>query len=255
MMNACEGYVTVWDAVNEAISGTDKDGDGYYDLQSATRGTVSAEDAANSFYWQDYLGDEDYVRTVVRLARQRFEESGGNPSDLKLFINDYNLESDWDDNKKLKSLINWIKKWEADNVTKIDGIGSQMHISCFEDPAAQEKKKNHIVKMLELLKESGKLVKISELDMGYVNSEGESVKTEELTFEQHKEMAELYKFVVSKYFEIIPVGQQYGITQWCATDSPADSGWRGGEPVGLWDLNYNRKPAYGGFADGLKGAE
>ena len=114
---------------------------------------------------------------------------------------------------------------------------------------------NHIVKMLELLKKSGKLVKISELDMGYVDKEGNSVKTEDITFEQHKEMAELYKFVVSKYLEIIPVEQQYGITQWCVTDSPADSGWRGGEPVGLWDLNYNRKPAYGGFADGLKGVE
>ena len=38
------------------------------------------------------------------------------------------------------------------------------------------------------------------------------------------------------------------------TDSPADSGWRGGEPVGLWDLNYNRKPTYGGFANGLAGS-
>lgn len=255
MMNACDGYVTVWDAVNEAISGTDKDGDGYYDLQSATRGTVSAEDATNNFYWQDYLGDEGYVQTVVKLARQRFEESGGNPTALKLFINDYNLESDWDGNKKLKSLIHWIERWESDGITKIDGIGSQMHISCYEDPATQESKKNHIVNMLELLKESGKLVKISELDMGYVDKEGKSVKTEDLTFEQHMEMAELYKFVVSKYLEIIPVEQQYGITQWCATDSPADSGWRGGEPVGLWDLNYNRKPAYGGFADGLKGVE
>ena len=27
------------------------------------------------------------------------------------------------------------------------------------------------------------------------------------------------------------------------------------DPVGLWDINYNRKPAYGGFADGLKGGE
>lgn len=252
MMKATGGYVTTWDVVNEAISGGDNDGDGKYDLQSTKN--VSADDAKNKFYWQDYLGDEDYVRIVVAAARKYYAENGGTEP-LKLFINDYNLESDWDDNKKLKSLIEWIKVWESDGVTKIDGIGSQMHISCYENPTTQESKKNHIVKMLELLKESGKLVKISELDMGYVDKEGKSVKTEDLTFEQHQEMAELYKFVVSKYLEIIPVEQQYGITQWCVTDSPADSGWRGGEPVGLWDLNYNRKPAYGGFADGLKGAE
>ena len=29
---------------------------------------------------------------------------------------------------KLKSLIEWIKRWEADGVTKIDGIGTQMHL-------------------------------------------------------------------------------------------------------------------------------
>ena len=68
-------------------------------------------------------------------------------------------------------------------------------------------------------------------------------------------MAEFYTFIIRKYFEIIPVKQQYGITQWCATDSPADSGWRGGEPVGLWDLNYNRKPAYEGFVNGLRGTD
>lgn len=57
----------------------------------------------------------------------------------------------------------------------------------------------------------------------------------------------------SEVFEIIPVAQQYGITQWAATDSPADSGWRKGQPIGLWDLNYNRKHTYAGFADGLAG--
>lgn len=66
-------------------------------------------------------------------------------------------------------------------------------------------------------------------------------------------MSEYYKFIVKKYFEIIPVAQQYGITQWCITDSPTGSGWRGGEPVGLWDANYNRKHTYAGFADGLAG--
>jgi len=29
--------------------------------------------------------------------------------------------------------------------------------------------------------------------------------------------------------------------------------WRAGEPIGLWDLNYYRKHAYAGYADGLAG--
>lgn len=251
MMEATDGYVTSWDVVNEALSGADKDGDGKYDLQSAKRGNVSADDAKNNFYWQDYLGDIDYVRTAVAAARKSFAAHNGDPEKLKLFINDYNLESYWDDNDKLKSLIQWIKDWEADGVTKIDGIASQMHISCYADPVKQESVKNHIVKMLELMAGSGKLCKISELDMGYVDAAGKDVTYDQMTEEQHKEMRDLYTFVLQKYFEIIPAAQQYGITQWCATDSPKDSGWRPGLPVGLWDLNYLRKHTYAGFAVGL----
>lgn len=255
MMEATDGYVTSWDVVNEALSGADKDGDGKYDLQSAKRGNVSADDAKNNFYWQDYLGDIDYVRTAVADARKSFAAHNGDPEKLKLFINDYNLESDWDDNGKLRSLIQWIKDWEADGVTKIDGIASQMHISCYADPNTQKTKKDHIVKMLELMAKSGKLCKISELDMGYVDAAGNSVTYDQMTEEQHKEMRDLYTFVLQKYFEIIPAAQQYGITQWCATDSPKDSGWRKGEPTGLWDLKYLRKHTYAGFAAGLGAPE
>lgn len=253
MMEATDGYVTSWDVVNEALSGDDKDGDGKFDLQSVKN--VSAADAKNNFYWQDYLGDIDYVRTAVAAARKSFAAHNGDPEKLKLFINDYNLESYWDDNVKLRSLIQWIKDWEADGVTKIDGIASQMHISCYADPVKQENAKNHIVKMLELMKESGKLCKISELDMGYVDAAGKDVTYDQMTEEQHKEMRDLYTFVLKKYFEIIPIDKQYGITQWCATDSPKDSGWRPGLPVGLWDLNYLRKHTYAGFAAGLGAPE
>ena len=255
MMEATDGYVTSWDVVNEALSGADNDGDGKFDLQSAKRGNVSADDAKNNFYWQDYLGDIDYVRLAVADARKSFAAHNGDPEKLKLFINDYNLESDWDDNGKLKSLIQWIHDWEADGVTKIDGIASQMHISCYADPNTQKSKKDHIVKMLELMAKSGKLCKISELDMGYVDAAGNSVTYDQMTEEQHKEMRDLYTFVLQKYFEIIPAAQQYGITQWCATDSPKDSGWRPGLPTGLWDLNYLRKHTYAGFAVGLGAPE
>ena len=253
MMEATNGYVTSWDVVNEALSGDDKDKDGKFELQHAA--TASADDKKNCFYWQDYLGDLDYVRLAVADARKSFAAHNGDPEKLKLFINDYNLESEWDDNGKLRSLIKWIKDWEADGVTKIDGIASQMHISCYADPVKQESKKNHIVKMFELMKESGKLCKISELDMGYVDAAGKDVTYDQMTEEQHKEMRDLYTFVLQKYFEIIPIDKQYGITQWCATDSPKDSGWRPGLATGLWDLNYLRKHTYAGFAVGLGAPE
>ena len=245
MMNATDGYVLAWDVVNEPLSGADQDGDGLYDLQSANN--VPEADAANNFYWQDYLG-ENYVRTAVKLARTH------GPANMKLFVNDYNLESDWDDNQKLKSLIRWIEQWEADGETVIDGIGTQMHISYYMNPAIQASKEEHIVKMYELLAATGKLVKITELDMGLVDENGNTVLTKNVTEAQHKAMGEFYKFIIRKYFEIIPVNQRYGITHWCPTDSPESSSWRGGEPVGLWtEGGKYRKHTYAAFADGLAG--
>ena len=255
MMEATEGKVKAWEVVNEAISGEDKDGDGFYDLQSATRGTVSADDAKNNFYWQDYLGDIDYVRTAVAAARKGFADAGGNPEELKLFINDYNLETAYDQNKKLKSLIHWIEEWEKDGVTKIDGIGSQMHVSCSMDPAEQKRREDAYVNMLNLMVASHKLVRISELDMGLEDKNGNQIKTTDMTEEQHEKMRAYYEFIVKKYLEIVPKNQQWGICQWCATDSPANSGWRAGLPVGLWDSDYYRKHTYGGFAAGLGAPE
>ena len=253
MMEATEGKVKAWDVVNEAISG--KDTGEFYPLQSATRGTVSADDAKNNFYWQDYLGDIDYVRTAVAAARKGFADAGGNPEELKLFINDYNLETAYDQNKKLKSLIHWIKEWEADGVTKIDGIGSQMHVTCSMDPATQKKNEDAYVNMLNLMVDSHKLVRISELDMGLADKDGNLVNTTDMTEEQHKAMRAYYEFIVKNYLKIVPENQQWGICQWCATDSPANSGWRAGLPVGLWDLDYYRKHTYGGFAAGLGAPE
>ena len=255
MMEATEGKVKAWDVVNEALCGDDMDGDGYYELQSATRGTVTPDDAKNNFYWQDYLGDIEYVRTAVAAARKGFADAGGKSEELKLFINDYNLETAYDQNKKLKSLIHWIEEWEKDDVTKIDGIGSQMHITYSMDPDKQKKNEEAYENMLRLMVDSHKLVRISELDMGLEDKNGNLVNTTDMTEEQHKAMRAYYEFIVKKYLEIVPENQQWGICQWCATDSPANSGWRAGLPVGLWDLDYYRKHTYGGFAAGLGAPE
>lgn len=245
MMTATDGYVLAWDLANEVVSGADTDGDGIYDLWSAEN--VSEEDAKNNFYWRDYLGD-DFIRIAVASARKH------GPEGLQLFINDYNLESDWDNNQKLESLIKWIERWESDGVTVIDGIGTQMHVSCYMDPEIQARKEAHVVRMFELMAATGKLVVVTELDMGLVDEDGVSVLTSDVTEEQHKAMSDYYKFIVEKYLEIIPPNQQAGITHWCPADSPAESSWRGGEPVGLWTEGFQtRKHTYAGFADGLSG--
>ena len=252
MMNACGGKVKAWDVVNEAISGGDSDGDGVYDLHH-----YSGNDA--DFFWQDHMGDLEYVRQAVRLARLHYaksmESKGGDDGKLTLFVNDYNLESDWDNNGKLKSLIKWIERWEADGVTRIDGIGSQMHISCYMNETTQNSKKRAIENSFRLMAASGKLVRITELDMGMVDASGNNVPTANMTEAMHQRMADLYEWIIKKYLEIIPADQQWGICQWCATDSPTNSGWRANTPVGIWTLDWYRKHAYAGFARGLGGPQ
>ncbi|MBR3712831.1 MAG: endo-1,4-beta-xylanase, partial [Bacteroidales bacterium] len=138
--------------------------------------------------------------------------------------------------------------------------GAQMHITCYEDENVQKSMEEHIVKMFTLMAETGKLVRVSELDMGYKRGSGQwggnNLTTAQVTAEEHQKMADYYEFILNKYFEIVPPAQQYGFCQWCTTDAPSNSGWRKNEPVGIWTLNYKeRKTVYKGFAQGLAGTQ
>lgn len=266
MMEACDGKVKAWDLVNEAISGGGDDGSGNYNLQHSEKYSATSNPDAtwdvggDAFFWQDYMGDLEYVRQACRLARKY------GPQGVKLFINDYNLEGTWDmvtndgikASKKIWSMYNWIKKWEADDVTKIDGIGTQMHISCYENANTLNNLKAAITGMFKVMAKSGKLVRVSEMDMGYVSGSWpneKSVSVSEMTEAQHKEMANFYEWIIKQYLTIIPADQQWGICQWCPTDNVSSGGWRANTPVGIWDSNYYRKHVYAGFVRGLNGGE
>lgn len=120
----------------------------------------------------------------------------------------------------------------------VDGIGTQMHISIDSD-------KDKITEMFKLLAQTGKLVKVSELDV--------RTNTSEATEEILQLQAEMYAYVVQAYIDNVPKEQRYGITVWGISDSPEDASWLPGEFQGLWDINLNRKPAYQSFAEALKG--
>lgn len=220
MLTVSKPYVKAWDVVNEPMD------DGKpYELKTGV-GKTSASDI---FYWQDYMG-KDYAVTAFQLARKY-----GNPSDI-LFINDYNLEYSLD---KCKGIIAYTKYIE-ERGAKVDGIGTQMHIDIKSDKAK-------IAEMFKLLAATGKLIKISELDIGLAG-----VKTASATPELYKLQAEMYKYVIDKYFELIPAAQRYGITLWSPLDSPANSSWRADDPIGLWNQQYVRKIAYSYVAEAIK---
>lgn len=222
MLTVTKGHVKAWDVVNEPMD------DGRpYELKTAVgRSNI----AADEFFWQDYMG-KDYAVKAFQWARQY-----GNPSDI-LFINDYNLEWSLDKCKGLIEYVNYIESKGA----KVDGIGTQMHIDINAD-------KTKIEEMFKLLAATGKVIKVSELDIGL----GGGTRTPNATPAQYLAQAEMYKFVIDKYFQYIPKAQRYGITIWSPTDSPANSSWRAGEPIGLWTETYVRKLAYAYVAEALE---
>lgn len=220
MLEVTKPHVNAWDVVNEPMD----DGQPYELKTGAGRGNL----APDEFFWQDYLG-KSYALKAFELARQY-----GNPDDIH-FINDYNLEYNLD---KCKGLIAYVEYLE-ERGAKIDGIGTQMHISIDSD-------KEKIAEMFRLLAATGKLVKVSELDIGV------GVPMIQATEFHYQAQAELYKYVVEKYMELIPTAQQYGITIWSPLDSAQGSSWRAGEPIGLWTEGYVRKPAYSAVAEALQ---
>ncbi|MBO2544093.1 endo-1,4-beta-xylanase [Salegentibacter sp. BDJ18] len=218
MMEVSKDYVDAWDVVNEPM-----DDGNPYELKS---GATDSDITSDEFYWQDYLG-KDYAVKAFKLAREY-----GSPEDL-LFINDYNLEYNLD---KTRGLIEYVEYIESQGAT-VDGIGTQMHISIDSD-------KNNIAQMFQLLAETGKLIKVSELDV--------RTNVSEPTDEVLQQQADMYSYVVEAYKEHVPQAQRYGITVWGVTDSPEDANWLPGEFQGLWDVNLNRKPAYKSFAEALE---
>ncbi|WP_026968085.1 endo-1,4-beta-xylanase [Algoriphagus terrigena] len=218
MMTNSKAHIKAWDVVNEPMD----------DAKPAElkTGIGNPDVAADHFYWQDYLG-KDYAVKAFQLAEQY-----GNTDDL-LFINDYNLEYSLE---KSQGLIDYVKYIETKGVT-VDGIGTQMHISIDSD-------KEKIVSMFKMLAATGKLIKVSELDV--------RVNTTNPTPEMLQLQREMYKYVAEMYIEHVPAPQRYGITIWGVKDSADNATWLPGEKQGLWNLNLNRKPAYAGFAEGLE---
>ncbi|OXA80940.1 Carbohydrate binding domain-containing protein [Flavobacterium aquidurense] len=219
MMTHYKTSVFSWDVVNEPMR---EDGT----MRNGTEGDT----ATDYFSWVQYLG-KDYAVTAFKLARQY-----GNSTD-KLFINDYNLESSL---SKCDGLIEYVKYIESKGAT-VDGIGTQMHISLTTD-------KDKIVQMFQKLAASGKLIKISELDI--------RLGTNAPTVAQQASQAEMYQYVIDMYKKYIPAAQQYGVTIWGLSDSVKEhENWLPNESPNLWDANYVRKHAYKGTADGLAGKD
>jgi len=212
--------VKAWDVINEPLK---EDGTVHDGTEEIT--------ASDQFYWEKYLG-KDYAVTAFKLARQY-----GNGASDKLFINDYNLERNL---AKCQGLIDYVKYIESQGAT-VDGIGTQMHIDINADTTK-------IDQMFQLLATSGKLIKVSELDV--------KVNTKTPGDAEFEAQANMYRYVASSFIKNVPAAQRYGITVWGISDIEEEHvNWIPDDAPNLWNADRVRKLAYKGFADGLAGKD
>ena len=248
-----------YDVINEAIAdgnnkvrGVDNvfggsDGDGNYDSEP----TESVADglelnwADNHFYWGYYV--KDYAVKAFEYARQYL------PAETKLFYNDYNLESS---DAKRAAAIKFVQDIDAAHGSAIvDGIGTQMHVtlSGTSDNAANNAEKvaalrAQVDKQFQELAATGKLIRITELDISLGTSSPSSA--------QYKAQSDAYQTVFESYFANVPEAQQSGITIWSLTDADDEHEyWLKGEKPNLFDATFLRKWAYKGVCDALAGED
>ncbi|MEI9910892.1 MAG: endo-1,4-beta-xylanase [Bacteroidota bacterium] len=188
MVTRYKSKVSGWDVANEVVV------DGTGDLRTGANSTGSGGDY---FYWADYLG-RSYIADAFRWA------NAADPA-AKLFINDYNLESD---NRKLDSVIKIINELKAASVP-IHGVGLQMHISINSSNAGID---NALTKLVA----TGLLIHISEMDVRVNPSNTTPFTATQALLDQQ---AQKFRYVAEAYFRIVPAAQRFGITVWNLTDA------------------------------------
>ncbi len=254
-----------WDVINEPIA----DGGGRRGIDGVFGGSWTEDDVTNydaepteseteglklnwctqtgnkHFYWGYYMG-MDYAYKAFTYARKYADENG--MTGLKLFVNDYNLETN---PAKLAELISFVS--DIDNAcggSIVDGIGTQMHITCAESDEALASLKEKVDAMFKTMAATGKLVRVTELDCAF------SKATTNPSSTQLSWQSKTYQMVFESYVANVPEAQRHGITIWTLSDNEDEHEyWLNGDSPNLFDASYNRKEAYRGVCDGIAGMD
>ena len=215
LMKINEGRIKTFDLIEEPIDSKSILDNGMYDLKKGTDDQI---------FWQDALGNENYAPVVSEVAKSAFANHEGDPAELKFFI----CESGLADAKKMERLMYWIGMWDAKGA-KIDGINAKLS--------------------LDELAKTGKLIRLSNLDIKYQNVEGLNVAASDITEAQRQKLADYYGYVIKSYMKKIPNEKQAGICKGNMADTS--------DPVGLWAIDskskdWVRTATYKAFCDALQ---
>lgn len=213
-----KGKVLAWDVINELFTGN-----------GAIRNNNNTDISSSStLVWSNYMGKD--------FAYKAFQYAAAADPTADLYINDFNLERE---PQKLDSLIAFVNDMKARGL-KVDGIGTQMHISWNANRGLMEE---HFKK----LGATGLKIRISELDIATIA--GSAAGT--LNPLNNGFQANMFEFVVEMYLKHIPPAQRAGITVWGVNDG---NSWRsngGTEFALMYNDDFTKKPSYAAFKQGL----
>lgn len=236
-MEINDGRIKSFDLIDEPI-GTEADATGIYDLKHST--------SESTIFWQDVLGSENYAPVVSKLASTAFEKYNGDPAELKFYISETGLEN----KEKMKSLKHWIDIWTSKGA-KIDGINAKVNLIYYENETKRAENQAAYETLLQSLASTGKLIRISNFDIKYVNASGASVTPSEITKEQRQQLADYNAYAIKTYMNKIPKDKQAGICKSNIVDTKKD-------PVGLWSedsktKDWVRNANYKAWCEALRG--
>lgn len=196
----------------------------------------------NTFNWGEYLGEVEYARTAVKIARDTVKNAN---VDLELFVS--NTFGQYDEMVNMADeLISLVNAWEEDNVTKIDGYNILLNAIYSKDVTFQEGNKTMITNLFEKLGKTGKLIRVSDLSMMVEEQDGNFIAINKLTEEDRAAASSYMAFIMQEYRRLIPADKQYGISISSMTETST------GYKLCPWTSGYNRNGMYEGIVDGLK---
>lgn len=217
MIKAGGEAVTVWNIVGEPLDETKNE---------------------NTFNWSEYLGEVDYARKAVQIARDTANV------DLKLFVSNV-FEQEENMLQKANDLVTLVNAWEDDN-TIINGYNILLHAVYSKDKTIQTENENMITQLFEYLKQTQKYVRVSDLSIMVKDEDGNLVSTSKLTSDERIAAGNYLSFIMQEYRRIIDAGNQYGISISSMTES------NNSNKVCPWTSGYNRNEMYEGIVNGLK---
>lgn len=218
MVNVGSDHITIWDIISEPLDNTID---------------------ANTFKWNEYLGDLDYARSVVKIARDTAKVN------LKLFV--ANTFNQYDEMGTLVDrLVSLVDEWEKDEKTTIDGYNIRLQAIYSENAILQSANKKKITDMLTKLAATGRAVRLSNLSVMFEDNSGNFIASNKISNAQRERAAEYLAFIIKQYRQLIDQKNQYGVSIASITDT------KGSNILCPWTSGFGRTEIYEGLVNGLK---